>query len=579
MHDDRWLVKSSGKILGPFTLEELIQHLRARTLSIIDEVRDPQTRWSFIREHALLSDVVRQLRDEDDSHQEATQSNYVSGNKTLTSSVTENLNEEFEMTPNPVTPPPTFGNRSTDARPIAAVERTVKPILGAGKTFGSMQDQRVQMQIQKKRSLTKVTMWGVAVLLLGFTGWFIASRQKKTVAKDQARQFIQVAHEQVRYGQFWRALDFINKAAEAMFLQAEDQILRAELLLQVDGKSVEALHILSEVTNLSEPRLVREMGLAKALVYMKDQRWEEANKELNALLGYNPADEEALHNLAIVQALSGKSTESWATVNDLQDRGYRSAQLLILKGLLALSWPDKNTQTAHVNLVGDELKRDLESSFDLRFEKFLLLMNLRMHAGKTDEVLKVLNSMWDADPFDSRNFLEPLAVDRQLVSWDRLSPMCDRIIRTIPDHEGSRALGAICLFMRGDSTQALQKIDESRKQLSQSTLLAAAQALLFYKVGRAPEAKTLLQLAPEETLGHLVKGQICQEEKDWPCAEEAWKRVLAVQPKNPMALYGQAFVAKQRGSDNAAREQINKAILIAPGYRPFLEARGDSSVF
>ncbi len=59
----KWLIKSSTKIVGPFTIDELIVELGAKNVSLIDEIRDPQTRWKFIREHPLLEEVVRRLRE------------------------------------------------------------------------------------------------------------------------------------------------------------------------------------------------------------------------------------------------------------------------------------------------------------------------------------------------------------------------------------------------------------------------------------------------------------------------------------------------------------------------------------
>ena len=579
MHEERWLVKSSGRIMGPFTLEELIQHLRARTLSVIDEVRDPATRWSFIREHPLLKDVVRQLRDEDETHHDATQTTFVGG-RTMTMSLSDTAGQEGEFTPNPTVPTPGYQNRSTDSRPISAVERTVKPTFGGPRTFGSLQDQRVQGQIERKQAITRGLVWFLALALIVSTSWFFYSQKRnKVIAQDLARQFVQVAHEQVRYGQMAKALEFIQKAAAVNALAPEDQILQSELLVQVDGQANEAHRILGEVKNVTEPRLVREMSLARILVDMKDQHLNEATVELNTLLELHPGDEEALHNQALLQFFHGYPAAAWKTATELTSRGYSSSTLLMLKGMMALNWPDKGNETLRVNQATDDLKRDLEESYELRFEKNLVLMNLRLKSGKMEEALKLLGNLWKADPFDSRNFLLPLTVDQQILSWDRLFPLCEQIYRTIPDHEGSQALRAVCLYQKGETALALQKIDESRKQLSQSPLIAAVQALLYSNVGRVNEAKTLIQLAQKEPLGQLVLGQICQKDKDWVCADQAWSAALGEDQKNPMALFGQAFVAKQRGNDLSSREQLRHAVLASPHYRPFLEFRGDSNVF
>ncbi|MFN7727540.1 MAG: hypothetical protein ACK5P7_00090 [Bdellovibrio sp.] len=574
MHEERWLVKSSGRVLGPFTLEELIQHLRARTLSIIDEVRDPGTRWNFIREHPLLRDLVRQLREEQDATHDSTQTTFVGG-RTVTMSVTENLAQEGEVTPNPTG---MTSSGSQDVRPISGTERNVSSTFGGGRGYGSMADPRVHSHLQKRTNFSRNVLFGVAFALIAGSGvYFYTQKKNRVVATDQARAFVKLAREQARYGQSGKALEFLLRARGALPFSVEDRLLYSELLLQVEGKTVEAQRALSEIQNLQDPRLLREMSLAKILIFLKEQRWNEASVEINNLLSFNPKDEEALHNMALLQYYQGLYTTSMQTANRLIEGGYRSTELLILKGLLALSWPEKAGQVLRLSQAADEIKTDLDENFELHFEKSLLYLTLKIQSGKFEEVQQWLKAMWVADPFDSRNFSQNLLIDHQIIGWDRLAPICNRISQTLPDHEGTKGIQALCLFFQGESASALQRLDESRKQLSQSGLLAAIQSLMYLQVGRPAEGKALLQLSQGEPLGLLAQGQICQQDTDWPCAEQAWAKVLSVVPENPMALYGKAFVMKQRGNDNGSREQIRRSVLSSPRYRPFLEARGETS--
>ena len=575
MSEERWLVKSSGRVLGPFSLEELGQHLRARTLSIIDEVRDPVVRWGFIREHPMLKEIVKQLRAEDQSHSDATQSTFVG--RTMTASVTETAATEREVTPNPGMVSSNYLSGQKGERPINARERNLS---GGARAYGSLNDQRFQNKIAKKRRVVKNILWSIACLfILSAIGTFYYQKHQRQIAQGQANQWLQVAHEQNRFGQTAKALEFLNKANQGMHLTAEDQILRAELLLQVEGKSNDALRILSEIKNLQDPRLIREYGLAKALVFMKDQRWNEAAVEINTLFGLNPNDEEARLNQALIEFYQGRIVTSMQMLNSLVESGYKNGQILILKSWLALSWPSKNDRAAKMNLVADEIKKNVETDFELHFEKNLMLANLRLQEGKKDEALKAMSAMWNADPFDSRNFMQPLTVDSQIISWDRLYPICEGLTKTFSSQEPSFALDSICLYQRGETSQALQKIDERRRQLSQSPLLASVQALLYLNVGRGTEARTLGQFTQDEILGQLVIAQLCQSERDWNCAEQAWGKVLASVPSNPMAAYGMAVVAKQRGNENLMREQLRKAAIMSPRYRPFLETRGEANGF
>ncbi|MEI7973612.1 MAG: hypothetical protein WCH11_04515, partial [Bdellovibrio sp.] len=65
LSQQEWLVKSSGIISGPYSLEELVERLRNRQISVIDEVKGPMGRWIFVREQSLLKDIVAKIREED----------------------------------------------------------------------------------------------------------------------------------------------------------------------------------------------------------------------------------------------------------------------------------------------------------------------------------------------------------------------------------------------------------------------------------------------------------------------------------------------------------------------------------
>ena len=48
MNDAIWLVKSSKRILGPFSISEIENLLRTKEISITDEVIAPNSRWKVL---------------------------------------------------------------------------------------------------------------------------------------------------------------------------------------------------------------------------------------------------------------------------------------------------------------------------------------------------------------------------------------------------------------------------------------------------------------------------------------------------------------------------------------------------
>lgn len=57
-----WLVRSSGRILGPFSDAELEEKILRKEISIIDEISTPWQRWNFVREFPMFYDAVEKVR-------------------------------------------------------------------------------------------------------------------------------------------------------------------------------------------------------------------------------------------------------------------------------------------------------------------------------------------------------------------------------------------------------------------------------------------------------------------------------------------------------------------------------------
>ncbi len=57
-----WLVKSGGRILGPFSREEVVAKLKSKELVLLDEVAQPLRRWRYVRDEMEFARVVESLR-------------------------------------------------------------------------------------------------------------------------------------------------------------------------------------------------------------------------------------------------------------------------------------------------------------------------------------------------------------------------------------------------------------------------------------------------------------------------------------------------------------------------------------
>ena len=70
--DKKWLVKCENKILGPYNFEQVEDLISKKQISLIDEIRDPQTRWLYIRENPEFKNIIQDVRSEIDAKNDAT---------------------------------------------------------------------------------------------------------------------------------------------------------------------------------------------------------------------------------------------------------------------------------------------------------------------------------------------------------------------------------------------------------------------------------------------------------------------------------------------------------------------------
>jgi hypothetical protein len=59
-----WLIKSSTRILGPYSFEEVETLLRNRAVSSTDETRTPEVRWRYFKDKIEFKSILKELSHE-----------------------------------------------------------------------------------------------------------------------------------------------------------------------------------------------------------------------------------------------------------------------------------------------------------------------------------------------------------------------------------------------------------------------------------------------------------------------------------------------------------------------------------
>lgn len=633
MSEAKWIVKSSGRIIGPMTIENIVEAMRAKTFSVLDEVREPATRWTFLREHPLLMPVVRQIRDEQSSGMENTQSTFVTSGRTVTSSVTERLYEESELTPNPTTP------AQPQMKSIAAVEKNVTPSASGAKSFGVLTDQKVQQQLQKQTSQWRNVLYALGALALVGAGAYYKMQAGSGMSNVVAAEKVKFATDRAKRGDFALAIRTVQEIETAKGLSPDEKFLKVKLLLsQEPGNPIELKKTVDELAQEGVGSANVSIEMLQGLVQTKLDNFPEAVKKFEAVVAKDPRDEFALLNLASAAwkgRMLAKASKLFSD-HDAEKRpgdareSERAGGLIqnhvaffqLLRGLVALGFGSEKggeivQQNAYAELENfsrgmQPLSRSLRSNKsleeyareagaaakergtrsadstclksangeanadcgrELRFERMLVRALLARRLGKTEEYTNHLKELVQTSPFESNRYMKTPLLYWGAFDWrTAIRPLCNQL--------GNRsdslvqAAYALCIAPT-DGVGALTEINSAIAKSPGVNLITGARFMIYLENKRLNEVgEAALKYTFQDELSILwVKAMVQEQRNDWPGAERTWQDYIEIDRGEPRAYFGLALAANGLSKLSQQEKFVIQGYRFAPNYAPMMEFR------
>lgn len=570
-----WLVKSSGKIFGPFSQPELAHLLKRRKISVIDEIRQPTGRWGFIREHQDFSRVVQDLRKEDARYlDEVTAVDLVPSN----GSSAENFFDD-DKTPQPLSVSDMTNLEVSSSTEAIDLRSTV------GAQYSGPEKQVVKSyampNIKSPFRRLVLGLWAIFFITVA-GGSFYLFRERSVVHKSlSAQDYINLAKSSRAIGNFSSALDYYAKAQNLKELDLNSKVQAAILMLEVGGQTVEARRLAEEVIAKvpEQDRLRHEAEMVKGLAAMKEMDHLKAEEIFKSILISMPNSNEARLNLAMNFQLRAQPDEALKEILSAQQRGMLEPQLYLAKVIAILDLYDEKPERSArdlgklTELVSD--LRELNShSNEFRIESLLLLSVLSEKLKKREDTIAYIQQMFDEDIFLSKDFVHSLMIDRQLFSWQRLSSYCSYLTTHLLSSAVGKALTSFCLLQRGDSIEGLKVLEEGLQQYPQDFNILAQKAAVLLDLHRGVEAQQVAKIANSNSnLAERILGESCEEAGDYFCAEESWNRLITKKQNDLKALHGLALIQYKLNHRDRALDFISRGLVFSPNYRPLLELK------
>lgn len=555
----QWIVKASARILGPYSLNQVIQQLRERRLSLIDELRGPFTRWRFMREMPELQEVIQAIRDEQDSIHDDTQA-ILDGAKTV---------KDFDV--EELTPTPTWIQRP------AVIENKPPPAAAPTRAYGLKNDQRLVKNIQKSSGQLSLVAWtAVAILGVYMTMTYYRQQPPEPAQKTLGYEdYLRLAKYNKSIGSYEKALDFFRKAESVRPLENSSLMQMAPLLMIVENNQIEARRLLeTSAKNMNpDPKLSGEIQILVALTYMGESRMDEAKKILSSLAETAHPSIHVHLNSLIMLILQGANGVAFDQATQLIKNGAKEPTLVLIKAIAAANSFTRENDLDRANAMVGELSTYLEKHKEFLVEGLLVKAALQVLNDDPLQLAGTLQALFDELPELSRSHVHDLMVDQQIFKWSFLFEICEKIVSTKPDLVLFQTLKAYCHWQKEDYPQAIAILEKNYKQDSKGLALNTIYAYVLKRSERSDEAKAILKIAPDSKLASLLTAEWCVEDANWNCAAQSWNAVLAKDPMNIVAIHGLARRAQEIGQKSKAQELVSQGLLVSPNYGPLLELK------
>lgn len=576
------LVNIAGKILGPYTSEEVIRGLLEKRFLPIHEILWSGGRWSCISAHPTFAEVcskISNLNVEYKNIEELTQSltasfitsTYIGSDNTDTalnsSENTEtaanatmdqtkrinvqNLGEEEgtriffptkEELTSSVSLPPRLIPNSTNKK-INSSSKKFNTGVNKGSTYVSSADKKEKLAIWQ---LNKI--WWIGLLVFFFAVLIFLWKKQYFEIKDNQQSGLALAEQLLKKNHFQESLKIYKQVitlSEVNHLSLSRNVYEnyALLLLLVDQDSFEIKEL---VDTFLKSSVNKERFLALSHLYSGNPK-----KALNILNAVTNKTKQDWLNIASAYYLRGLHLKSLKILNQLKTKEAAMLSILVCIKLY------KQERDSRWLVRANNIIAIFKNSFYYKQKLSLIKVYIQFLLGKIPQKTDIA-SILDQDPYLEKNMKVDLFIYSYLWSWSNLNSYCEAIASS-SDKLIAKALKIFCLSKGNQKkknwTLLLESLNRSK------TILAGSVLAYVYRQEKLME-KYIVKLAYLTEQLHAKNSLLllnlalnyCVEKQDKICIQNKVRDLLSVNPKALSALFHRMKLYQDQGLKKEAEK-------------------------
>jgi tetratricopeptide (TPR) repeat protein len=591
INDKIWLIKSSGRILGPMSISEVVIHLQQQALSVIDEMSAPFGRWILIREHQLVMSILKEMGGLGGLNDISETTNTIDSNKTQTKTKTEitqdAITDEFVVSKDD-----TQSVHQAYQKVISAKEKEIRLNLypdSLNRSYATRFDPRIQERIESKKKSQRYILIGSISLFVIIVVFTFAYQIKKQ--KDQITLYtksLNQAREQIQFGEYQSALEIYEKvySFNKELFSSQDILNYSLLLVKMTKRIGSAEAVLSRIKKPENIIDWRLWMMSKLNISMAKEAWDESRLILNELEQALPNDPEVELAMAQNELFYGNYERAFKileqNINTIKGSRKYADQAAILMAKIALISPKQGFRSLAFSKA-IELLQTLPMRFEpFYFYKKILLASLQLE-GSVDSARQSIEDIWRVNIYEPDKFVASLTSIQQGTSPETLLPICIDLSKVVPIlsdklsekekfEDYASSIEAICYYFSGNKSEAYKTINIARKRRPSSAVLASVEANFLLSDDRVAEASARVSLCGNLPHCRLARMRECFFKED----DECLSMILSqTDPQwiGPFYNLVNAEVAKKRGNDFSHKDQILKGLQSFPDYQPLMVRR------
>lgn len=569
-----WLVKSAGRIIGPFYEREIAGLLKTREIVILDEICRPCGRWTYIRDEPSFASVVEEIRrkamrmsDDADDSTLANQTASLSKTHTITDSITlkqDDLTDEI----------PVNSKAKTEDIFYRSVEDTAKKYESAD-SYVFEGDAGVLAEGQRSAK----SLWVVTIILICLSisyvvfNRLIVNPKEEMALNNQAKEN---AFYYLELGSYDQALREFKSAHELAPEDLSIYLPLALLSIQIDGQTLLGRRLLNRI--LSEGTRDRERALnALGLADLFDNKINSSETNFNSALEINPLYTSAVVNLGAVAL----KREDYPRANNhlqlaVKDGSREGPEHLMLTASLLSRYENEKSESyllTALEHVEDYLRRTQEPMRELLVASIYLNHLL----GRHDVIEFKVDQFLDLDPRASSFKKRNIEIYTGLIGWSEILDWCAESISDRPLTARLNAFEGACLFEAGQRAEAVRKLSSATVQSPRDPLVQSMFGYVqietgLYEAGQVAVERALdFDIEKRYQSPRINQIRLCKSRGDQACALMYAQELRSINERSLVAITEQARVHLENHQLGEAKKLIDEGKRFSSQYIPLLE--------